>query len=161
VAGKCILLATLSGGVTFPVLQPQTFNRLTNISKAYEFFRFTKVSFRLLGPGTTNTNNYVVSYLPEETTAATTFAKCLEQSYSSFCGALTTVPGNRAAIPRSVLLGTSPKWYKTDGASTENDNLIQGTFLCASTNSADVSPLYIELTYLCELTGAEFSTLQP
>jgi hypothetical protein len=158
-SGKIILPATLSSGVTFPVLQPQTFNRLTSISKAYEFFRFTKLSFRLLGPPAAA--SYIVGYLPEETTATTTFAKVQEQSYSSFCAVATTVPGNRSTVPRSVLLATAPKWYKTNGASTEDDNLIQGTFLCASSSTGDESIMYIEIYYMVEFTGAENSGLQP
>jgi hypothetical protein len=172
VAGKKIILTSLVAGVSSFNLAPSVATRLLNISDNFEFYRFIRLRFRQYpNASSTGTNpaTQLVAYLPEETTIAFTFAGLQEQSYSTMIvtngaqvgASSSTVPTNWIEVPRSVLLGTAVKWYKTSGATTEDDFVIQGKFLIASAGSTDASICTLEIEYICEFAGAEPASLQP
>jgi hypothetical protein len=172
VAGKKIIITSLIAGVSSFNLSPSLATRLLNISDNFEFFRFIRLRFRQYPNSSlaaTNPSTQIVAYLPEETSVAFTFAGLQEQSYSTMittnvlqAGANSTnIPSNWVEVPRSVLLATAVKWFKTDSATTEDDFVIQGKFLIASANAADVSNCTIEIEYVTEFAGAEPASLQP
>jgi hypothetical protein len=153
--------ATLNASIFF--VQPQNFGRLVNISKAFEFYRYTRLRYRLLPiPPSNGGTRFAACYLPEEPAAATTpvLANLLEQPRLAFQTSSMTVPTHWETVPRQVLLGTSVKWYKTVLASTEDADLVQGSIIYAGDSVLGNNSL-LEIEYSIEFRGAESVGLQP
>jgi hypothetical protein len=173
VAGKKYLVGALTAGLLTYKIAPSIASRLSNIADNFEFYRFVKLRWRQHPNNSAtgvNANDQIVAYFPEETSTAFTFAGLTEQTYStiicsnpnaSSATSSTTIPSNWVEVPRSVLLATAVKWFKTSGAGTEDDFVIQGEFLIASASTADTSNNLIEVEYICEFAGAEPASLQP
>jgi len=150
------------------------------VSGAFEFYRFRRLSFRILpraAPGVnyaaTAVGDLILAYLPEESTVTPSFANLSEQTFAVVLPAATlngvtvtaaptqTIPTAWMTVPSKVLNNQGPKWYKTAGATTEDLETLQGQLILATTGSTDTDNAIIEITYDVDFCGAEKSTLQP
>jgi hypothetical protein len=164
VTARLVYPTTFSGSSTAQVinLNPSSFTRLVNISKAFEFYRFKEARFRL-HPQTGSdvlANTMLAAYLPDETTVVPTFTQLSEQPRLAFSAAPATVPSAWIVIPRSVLLGGPYKWYKTTGSSAEDYNITQGQFWIAPDSTA-TSGVFIEIEAVVQFRGGQTAGLQP
>jgi hypothetical protein len=169
IEGRQLYRSSLAAGLQSIFLNPGNFGRLLNCAKAFEFYRFTKLRFRLMpSESSTATQQVLVAgYLAEIADTPPAFAGVTEmmpQSTVVLAGTGTTstqtVPGKWVNVPRNVLLATPVKWYKTVASSGEDIFLSQGTIWLASSSVADTAFLNLEIEYSCEFTGVEPSDAQ-
>jgi len=139
-------------------LNPGLIGRTQNMAKAFEFFRFSKLRFRV-HPGNT-TSNSIVAYNPDITSVAVTYSQLLEQPYFAFDSLTCTIPSPWCNVPRSTLWSTPTRWWKTNAATSVDSEIIQGQLLVA-TSGATAAVTTVEIEYMCEFKGAQGSGLQP
>lgn len=139
-------------------LNPGLFGRTTNLGKAFEFFRYTSLRFRIQ-PGNT-VNNAIVAYNPDITSVAVVYPNLLEQPFQAFDSAVSTVPTAWTEVPKSVLLAAPTRWWKTNAATSVDSEIIQAQLLVA-TSGAGAAVTNMEIEYICEFKGAQGSALQP
>jgi len=165
---------------------------MTNLQKAYEFYRFTRLTLDLIPavrfettlPSTSASGLGVVAYYPEITTATTTSLSvtAVAQLSASRLLALQIVNANTISstvnssqwvegetkrvslrVPRSVLLATPTRWFRTGLATTAEDlEIDQGTLIFAVQDAAGANTVvqYAHLSYTCEFNGqADMTTL--
>jgi len=139
---------------------------MTNLQKAYEFYRFTRLHLDLLPaarfettlPATSASGLGVVAYYPEITTATTTSLTVTAVAQLSASRLLATQIVNantvgatvnqdvwvvgeskRVAlnVPRAILLSTPTRWFRTGLATTAEDlEIDQGTLIYACQDAA-------------------------
>jgi len=162
-------MITVTAGNTGGVVQviPSTFPRLTNISKAFEFYRFIQLRARIL-PAQLVSSIPIISlgYLPEittETIGSVTATQVSELVPSVNYGSYSTVPSAWVTVPPSVLSRNTPtRWWKTDAATSDDVETTQGLLLVALSSAIGTNQnVWIEVKYLCEFAGAENFSLEP
>jgi hypothetical protein len=175
VSGRSILFQNLASGYIGLAVTPSGISagRLTNVLKAYEFYRFTKLRFRLrpgctstLVASLTGTADYCACWIAEVNSAGPSYAEASEQVPNVHfapgvapVAATTpiypqTMPSEWVSVPREILLGKQPvKWWKSN--TTSVDPLVtQGVLFVVSSYSSDVGAVLLELDYTCEFAGA-------
>lgn len=149
--------------------------RLSNESKNWQFYRFTKLKLRM-GTWYTPGNNQIpvgtIGYLPEEVIASSwgnsavaelpvtlPFPGTLTSSSTGTTSNLTMV--TNMTVPKRVLLSTPTKAWVTN-ASTEDDFIVQGTLMAGTTTAIGTGAIHIPLwwTGLCEFWGDIPNSLQ-
>jgi len=173
--GKAILTFQVANGNSSVInsLSPAAFARLTNVQKAFEFYRFTKVSLLVPPWGrweTTTPNNSsavgaALGFYPEETTATTTTITptsvlALDASIplsgsvvNANTGSSTLQPclwiggdscARRLTIPKRILLETTTKWFRTNGTtSSEVAEIVQGQLIFAVQDTAGANTVFL------------------
>jgi len=147
-------------------LTPGLFLRPAQVSGAFEFFRFTKCSYALV-PGFKSSTAIcaAIGYIPDETTNAGTALNLQQVSELSSSQTLGYYEATRrwTEIPRSVLLGNTPtRWWKTDAASGEDVEVLQGTFFVSDGVSPAATRTFpVEVRYVMEFAGAETISFEP
>jgi len=151
--------------------------RLANLSKAFQFYRFTKFAVEMapwVGNGGGQLSEGVLAYVPEEApgvSVSNSLAAVAEspwiipyagQTLSSSTGVTQCETRCRKkAIPKSILLSAPTRAYVTN-ASTEDDFVVQGTLLAAVNSSISTGltriPLYF--SWECEFWGDIANALQ-
>jgi hypothetical protein len=168
-----------SDSVSIVAVTPTTIGsgRLANLSKAFQFYRFTKLGIEM-APWTTNSNSQlspgVLAYIPEEApglSVSSSMTAVAEspwvlpyggQTLSSSTGTTQCETRCRKGfVPRAILNNAPVRSYVTN-ASTEDDFVVQGTLAAAcetsiSTGATNV-PLY--LSWECEFWGDIANALQ-
>jgi hypothetical protein len=169
-------------------LQPAVFARLANITKAYRFFRFTRLKLTLLPPllvsaSTVQAQRVLgLSYTPEEPvgiTGSSTTLILATMSESPFCivtecyGCYVPLAGTdnfsgvpitkpvSGVVPRRVLLDTPVRWYENTSG-TEDVFIAQGSLVWALdvANVAGQSMICPTLyEYTCEFSEPVNQTL--
>jgi len=146
-------------------------SRLIDISEAYEFYRFTKLHFRILPCSFCNSppaigTLWACGYIPEEAksgaTPSTNAIFELEDScsfappctYSTAILQPQTVPSSWAKVSRSSLLSTPTRWFKTSEVNPEDAFVVQGQIWYNNT-SGDNGNLSLEVTWNCEFKGVQ------
>jgi hypothetical protein len=151
--------------------------RLTDIAKAFQFYRFTKMKITMapwycagggqLSPGTLG---YVAEEIPSLGSGPSSAVAELPfimpyagQVISSSTGVQQSCTQMMSkSIPRKILLGSNPmKWYVTN-ASSEDDFIVQGTIVVAVATPVATGATHIPLwlTWECELAGDIAAVLQ-
>lgn len=170
VTGKFVLSTGLTSSALVYPLYPATFPRLGNIAKAFEFFRFVRLRFRLL-PGSASSASvenamFAAGWLPEEAQGSIGVADVWELEPSCTLSVpgtagsgqafgVQTVPTNWATVSKARLFGNTPmRWYKTASASSEDAFVEQGQLLLASNAGSDTGHPYLEVEYTAEFAGA-------
>lgn len=184
VSGKAGGSITVTNGNSSAALflQPSTTGRLNNIEKGFEYYRFVKARFTIVPitrfettvPDNTTAGYGAFGYYPEETTATTTTLAPanvlsldasipLQASVSGFT--ITTplalyVQGHTVNqilnVPKSVLLSTPAKWYRTNATASAEDPFVQqGTLFVAFNDTAGANTIVVPfvLDYVCEFAG--------
>lgn len=154
-----------NGNTSFcQAIYPAAFVRTQDVSKAFEFYRYTKLRFRIppqtrfetTEPSKTSSLEYVLAYVPELVTATPTtlttgnlagVTPCFMGmmgianpnagsggSTTAICAAGDTTP-RTWTIPKASLLSTPTKWFRVVGDS-EDDFTVQGSVCIAVTDSA-------------------------
>jgi len=156
-------------------LNPGISGRQSNIQKAYEFYRFTKLRIRIppwarfetTWPQNTTCASGALGYYPELTTATTTTvgpaAVLGLQASIPLQGALVnanTVGGTTnvnlissgltttqsLVVPSTVLLGTSVKWFRTNATtSSEVAEITQGQLLFTVDDAAGANTVVLRM----------------
>jgi len=167
---------------TIATVGPSLFTRAALAASIFEFFRFTRLSWKLMPSWNVTTSASpqasqviaCVSYYPEEITAGHTGTTIsLVDASENEGAALVTCSGisNNAAptssctqgtstnvrgrAPRRVLLNVPLKWYITD-ATGEDDNVQQGILIWAvapSNSSSETTLINVQFDYTIEFAG--------
>jgi len=171
--GGYVAGVTLSSGAGAAGITPGMFPRAASVSASFEFYRFTKLRFRILATSRSSISSpvdIVAGYLPEETGETSSYGSTLEllpnTHFASNSTAGTFAPmtchSDWAVVPRRVLCGNTPtRWFKTNAASTEDLFVQQGVVPIHSSSASDAGVMYIEFRYELEFTGIEASQEQP
>jgi len=138
------------------LVDPAYFTRLVAPAGAFEFYRFSKLRFRIHPAAV----QVAASYLPEATTTTATYANIIHQPRMAHLTGAETTPSPWINIPRGVLLGTATKWFKTQTATGTDPSITQGTLMVATASSAAATNT-LEFEYVCQFRGGEASGLQP
>jgi len=155
--------ATDNAGYYSLLLRPGVTVRLINVAKAFEFYRFTKLRYRIMEFGSAG-DMVSVGYLPELSTIGSGVATFLAVS-ELYPGQ--TRPGFYTCqqawtnVPKQVLFGKTPtRWWKTSAASSEDLEIVQGEFI-GQQSSAAAKSLWIEFEYTCQFAGTDTLNLEP
>jgi hypothetical protein len=173
-SGKDYGTLTIANGntsVAFSVA-PSTVSRLVNISKAFEFYRFTKLEFEFppitrfetSEPASTFSSLVAVGWIPEQTNAASTTAiafadvasltqSCMFSASVVNANSVTSVLNSNLLIPgttgpthlrlnRKTLLSTPTNWFRANGNAEDGFNA-QGQLLAAVTDAAGANTVVI------------------
>jgi len=175
VVGKSMAFAAFSAGYAAIGMTPSGISagRLTNVVKAYEFYRFTKLRFRWR-PGSTTSiafslaspADFVASYVGEYPDAFPTYTGLLEfapnchfapADYSSAIVQPVypqTVPSEWATVSRDILQAAPVKWYRTaSGAATDPDSVQGMVVLASSQGTSDIGTYVLEFEYTIQFAG--------
>jgi len=166
------------------VIQPSSFSRLVSIQKAYEFYRFTKlrlrvppfVRFETTYPANSEASSGAIGYYPEVFTSSQTAIQAgnllsleasmplcpsivNENSSASGGTGVLAAPGYTKDVilnvPKSVLLSTPTKWWRTQATASSEDLFItQGTLVVAFDDTAGASTVQVPIDFQYEI---EFS----
>jgi len=178
-SGRYVLLFSLTAASPVQNLEvsPTLFPRALNISKAFEFYKFTSFRFRIL-PNTYGTNDTaadvapqdaVVGWLPDVADALPSYGGCLELdpvahfAIGNIPASLApmipcqTVPSEWRSVPRRTLDTLPTKWFKTASASIEDFVLYQGQIWCGvnSVPAASNVFVFVEFDYTIKYTGIQ------
>jgi len=189
VSGKSAIgLVILNGNTSGTVaISANAIQRLANVQKGFEFYRFTKFNvlvppftrYETSIPFTSLAGQWGLAYYPEISTASMTSAtvggvcactaSLLGQCSIGFeAGGVPTVgiPGDTNCrtlrVPRSILLQTPTKWFRTNNTvTTEDTDIYQGSLVMAFNDSAGANTVsfYVHVDYTCEFSGPQDSTL--
>ncbi len=103
---------SLTAGTLTVALQPSTFNQIASLADGYEFYRITRLKFRLQRSGTL-TGNLAMCYVAGVTdTPPNTFALAGSALDCAIQTTTTTVPSQWVSVPPSRLK-TYQAWCKT------------------------------------------------
>jgi len=169
-------------------ITPSIFSRQVNVSKAFQYFRFTKLNFTFppatrfetSEPATTLSSLVAIGYLPEIATGSTNLnlqdVACMTNStlYSSsivnansvtnVLNANLLIPGTtvptRLNLGRKVLLSTPTRWFRCNSDS-EDAETVQGQIFAAVTDAAGANTVVLPflVTYSIEYSGRANSTV--
>jgi len=176
VSGKALVTMTVANGNTSTAagIQPG-YSRLSNIQKAFEFYRFTRLSFLVppwsrfetTWPENSQASAAALGYYPEETTATLTTV-----TPTALLGLDASIPltgsvvdvnaiggtvnndvlvtgdttQRRLTVPKRVLLGTTTKWFRTNTTtSSEVAEITQGQLIFAVADSAGANTVVLNL----------------
>lgn len=165
-------------------LLPGNFVRLSNIQKAFEFYRFTKLVLEVVpwvqenaGPVASSVASLgALGFYPELTTATLTSISAasvlsldasiiLAGSSTNATGGVIQFVGHTASrflrVPKRILMATPVRWYRTQGtASSEDSEITQGLMIAALTTAAGASTVVmgVKVSYTCEFTANVDST---
>jgi len=175
ISGKSFAFATLSGGNSSVAVTPTGISggRTTNVVKAFEYYRFTKLRFRFL-PGCTSSvafslaapRDFVCGWAGEVASGSVSYSNVLEfQPNTHFSAGMysaaivgpvypQTTPSSWAVVSKRQLTSlTDVKWWRTQSGATTDPDYIQGVLYIFSDSSADTGVYKLELDYTCEFTG--------
>lgn len=189
VPGKSFFDMGIGSGTSSVILNinPTTFDRLSLIGPAFEYYRFTKLSVKIQpaqrsAPGAIGTldsreSSLALGYLPEQTAATSTTislesvaaldaSECFTANlYSESGGSITgSVPGTTVPtllrVPKRVLLDTPTKWFRYSSDSVDTI-ATQGQLILASRETADSTNVFVTLhvSYVCEFAGGSRSSV--
>jgi len=177
VSGRSFAFASLSSGYSGVAVTPSgiSVSRLTNIVKAYEYYRFTRLRFRLC-PGCTSSvafslsapRDWVACFTGEVPATGIAYSNALELTpVTHFSAAMysstivgpvypQTVPSDWAVVPRSQLMGKTPtRWWRTATGSTTDPDSVQGDITIFSDTTSDVGVFKLEIDYDVEFSSPD------
>jgi hypothetical protein len=182
VTGKSLLTGSIGSGNTSTVfnLQPSVFTRLNNITKAYEFYRFTRVKllipphsrYETSGPLNSSAAFGVIGYFPELTSVSSTTAITVTPVSSLQASRplnftvvnVATVGGAPAGLVQSVgytkdvtltvsremLLATPTKWFRNSATAVDLET-VQGQFIIAVQDAAGENSVTLPIQFSFEI----------
>jgi len=174
-SGKSLIGFTIANGNTSvaQAVSPALFSRLSNVQKAFEFYRFKKLSFSVppwcrqetTWAQNTSEGTGALGYYPELTTSTTTSIQPMSvlsldaslllagsvvnaNTVGSTINACVLVPGDtctrRLTVPRDILMGTTTRWFRTNATtSTEIAEITQGQLFFAVDDAAGANQVYL------------------
>lgn len=109
---KLATTGSLVGGALTIPLQPSSFNQVSGLADNYEFYRVTRLMFRIQRSGTI-TGNQTMCYVAGVTDTPPSSASLASQALDScVVTTTTTVPSNWVSVPNSRL-ASYQQWFKT------------------------------------------------
>jgi hypothetical protein len=158
----------LTGGLASSALTPNVLAaRLGEVGAAFEFYKFTKIRYRILCDTATSEPeaDLALGYYPEEPNSSVThaevqeFTPCAHFADSNTGIVLQSVPSDWKRIPDSILNSTPSRMYQVNSANPEDPFLVQGTFVAASNNPGDTGTVCYEVEYTCVFKGISVMSL--
>jgi len=125
--------------------------RLAAIQDSYEYFRFTKIKFRLIPDFQANVGLGALGFLgdSENTTPPTTTDQVMQTCVGILISDNYSVPTQWVNVPKNILAGAE-KWYGCNNTAFANPSGIQGEF-CGVQPSAALA-FVAEIRGVCEFT---------
>ncbi len=138
-------------------LTPAIDARLTGIADYFQYYRFSKLSFRTIPNGT---NSSAVGYNANTSnTAPTTITDLMSLPKAMLHGAPKTVD-SYMTIPNSALLQNTPiKWYQTKPGTEDTEWEVQGQFFYGVFGAMGDTQIVIE--GVCEFKGRSPAVMTP
>ncbi len=126
-------------------LQPTNLNSVAQAADNYEFYRITRLRYRLYpnGGGSIQTAAYIAGAVDNP---PTTFQDMAQTPHCVIYGDDVSVPTAWRRVPRTALISYN-SWYKTVAGSPDPSEEIQGQIYIVSGNASENYIIEIEATY--------------
>jgi len=129
-------------------LSPALAFRLTNIAKAFGYYRFVELRVKLH----INASTYAAGYLAEDASFLRIASEVMDCDPSVLVPNTETVPKTMVVSQYKLVGGAPVKWWKTPSHSGGEEGKDQGTLCFGGIASGTVTSVLVELIYTCEFS---------